>query len=487
MTSNENQAEENEARPPRFRAGRAVGVLAGLAVVSLVAIVFWPRDAPGPVLPAEPGGLDSELASLIEEHAAAVYASPGDFAAHGRLGLVYEANGLFDEARRCYENAVDLAGSAPLWNYHLAIAARQGGDFDGGLELLRSLAEKHPKFAALHHRLGVTLMEAGHIDEAETAFQVARNLAPSAPAPMVGLADVKLRRGDHAGAAFLLEQAIEIDPTGAAAHYSLGLAYRGLGRSQEAARELGRGLNARPRFMPDRLSGQMREYIVYPTGRMNVATQMVAAGRTADAAALLEKGLASRPRDVGMMNELSRIYIAMFRYEEALELLSRAQRLNEHDFRTSMNLARCCLKMGRHGDALTHADRAVALAPTNVRSHLSRASVLLTMGRHAEALPALEAAVRLKPGSAELHVRLAETCLRLERYAEAEAHARKAVDLSPESFEAHFTLCAACMELGHLSEAASALASARRLAPYDRRVTAMQRRLTELRASEEAE
>lgn len=481
----ENQVAQPAARAHRFRARHAAAAVIGLAIVSLVALGIWRRDGPAPVLPEELEQFDPELVSMIEDLAAAVQANPRDPNAHGRLGLVYEANSLFDEARRCYETVVQLADSTPWWSYHLAIATRQAGDFDGAMQLLRSLARKHPKFAAVHHRLGAALLEAGHFDEAAIAFQRARDLAPSTPAPMVGLADVKLRQHDHANAASLLQRAIEIDPTYKAAHYSLGLAYRGLGRSQEAARELARGLNATPRFMPDPLSKQLRQYMVYPAGRAERAVELAAAGQTAEAAALLEKGLVTRPQDIGMINELSKIYVQMSQYDKALELLSRAKRLNEHDFRTFINLARCCLAMGRHAEALAHADRAAELAPTNVRTHLSRASVLRAMGRHDEALPALEAAVQLEPRSAELHVRLARTCLRLGRDGQAETHARTAIDLSPESFQAHLTLFTASIRQGHLQEAASTLSIARRIAPDDRRVTAMQRRLAERRASEQ--
>ena len=140
----------------------------------------------------------------------------------------------------------------------------------------------------------MALLEAGHLDEAAVAFQRARDLKPSAPVPMVGLADVKLRQHDHAGAASLLQRAIEIDPDYKAAHYLLGLAYRGLGQSQEAARELARGLDAPPRFMPDPFSKQVRQYMIYPAGRTERAVELAAAGQTAEAAeaaALLEKGL----------------------------------------------------------------------------------------------------------------------------------------------------------------------------------------------------
>ncbi len=210
--ASESQVAQPAVRARRFRARHLAAGVIGLAIVGLIALGIWQRGGPAAVLPAELDRLDPELVSMIEDFAATVQASRRDPTAHGRLGLVYEANGLFVEARRCYEIVVKLTDNTPVWSYHLAIATRQAGDSDGAMQLLRSLAKKHPKFATLHHRLGVALLEAGHLDEAAGAFQRARDLKPSAPAPMVGLADVKLRQHDHAGAAILLQRAVELDP-----------------------------------------------------------------------------------------------------------------------------------------------------------------------------------------------------------------------------------------------------------------------------------
>ena len=195
---------------PRPRTARrhlfwAAGLVVGLAGIGLGAYLAWPRTDLGPVVPSDLSRLDPELVALIRQQAEQVRANPRNAAAHGRLGLVYEANAMFSQARTCFANAAKLAERAPLWNYHLAIALRQTGDFDGSLELLGTLAEQHPKFAALQHRLGDALFESGRLEEAETAFQKAVQLNRSAPVPCVSLADVKIRQGDYAAAVdFLL-------------------------------------------------------------------------------------------------------------------------------------------------------------------------------------------------------------------------------------------------------------------------------------------
>jgi tetratricopeptide (TPR) repeat protein len=459
---------------------RGALLLVGLAFGSSTAYLAWRYSGPGPVLPAELAELDPELVALIQDRAAQVRSSPRNAAAHGRLGLVYEANGMFDPARRCFENAIDLAHDPLIWNYHLAIVVRQAGDYQRSLDMLRALADRYPRFTPLHHRLGVALLEGGQVEDAERAFQVAHDNAPTAPAPMVGLADVKLRHGDYAGAATLLERAVEIDPDFKAAHYSLGLAYRGLGRADEAARELSMGLNARPRYLPDQVSGELIQCMVMPAARIERAEQLVAAGHLAEAAALLEKGLVTRPDDGGLMNNLAKVYIDLERLDEAIALLLRCQQTHPHDFRTLVNLCHCCLKMKRYEEALAYADQAVELGPTSVRSHLSRASVLGVLKRYTEAAPALEEAIRLEPYSAELRLRLADTCKKLERYPEAMAHFQAAARLNPKLLAPQIQLGLLSIKLGDVEGAAAALAAARRLKPEDPRVLALQHKLRTL-------
>ncbi len=455
-----------------------------LCVGSAVAGGFrvWQRYGPGSavVMPADMSRLDPELASLIERQAKNIRAHPRDPVAHARLGLVYEANAMFDEARRCFANAVNLKERVPLWEYHMANMMRQAGDFDGALELLRELATKYPKFAPLHHRLGDTLLESGEVEEAAAAFQQAIDFAPAAPAPHVGLADAMICQGDYAGAVELLERAVSLDPRFKAAHYSLGRAFRALGRSEDAERELRKGLNAPRRYMPDALSEWVARFTVFPAGRIQLAETLREAGKPKQAAALLEKGLASRPDEVSLVRALAKVYGEQGRYQNAFDLLLREEGLESATYTTYVSLAICCLKMQRLDEALRYADRAVELSPTIPQTHLARARVLFKRGTYAGTLAELETVAELDSRHPELLVLLGATCLKLHRYEEAEEHLQTAIELAPDSLPAYLNLCEMYIELGQLCEAESALETARRLSPRNPRARALEQRLAEI-------
>ena len=82
--------------------------------------------------------------------------------------------------------------------------------------------------------------------EAPLERRVVLSFGGSDPAGLSApMAEALLRDGEHQRAADLCERALRFAPGYKRAHYNLGLAYRGLGRKDEAADELNKGLEAK--------------------------------------------------------------------------------------------------------------------------------------------------------------------------------------------------------------------------------------------------
>ncbi|RMH21726.1 MAG: hypothetical protein D6696_05140, partial [Acidobacteria bacterium] len=98
----------------RRRGGDRAGTpfLPALAAAVLAACSAPP---PGPVLPADAASLDPEVAALVERQAAAVREEPASAAGHGTLGLIYEANDLWQLARESYARALALDPGDRRW------------------------------------------------------------------------------------------------------------------------------------------------------------------------------------------------------------------------------------------------------------------------------------------------------------------------------------------------------------------------------------
>ena len=207
-----------------------------LLALSLSAVIFESLFQAGPtaVLPENLDRLDPDVVLLIERQAREINVRPYEPEGHGILGLMFEANTLWEEARQSFAIASSLAPDAMLWRYHLAIATRQAGNFQEALDIMRALAHEYPSFAPVQQRLGEASLEIGDLGAAVAAFRRLIELSPQAPDGYVGLGGTLLGQKNYVGAARLLEHAVAIDPRYPLARYRLGMAYRGLGRQEEA-------------------------------------------------------------------------------------------------------------------------------------------------------------------------------------------------------------------------------------------------------------
>ncbi|MGB7491201.1 MAG: tetratricopeptide repeat protein, partial [Thermoanaerobaculia bacterium] len=254
-----------------------------------------------PVLPQNLDLLEPAVAELIRSAALEVEAEPDQAEAHGRLGMVYEANNLWPEAESCYENAAALDPRDYRWRYRLAVAGRQTGNLERSLELLQQLVTERPELAPAHQRLALALLERGELAGARFHCQRLIELKPAAPQGYTGLANVHLLEGDAAGAVSLLESALRLQPEDRQAHYLLGLSLRALGRQDEASRELAMGLGATPSYLPDALDVEIARLGVNLTARIDQAERHLALGQAEAAAKVLENALRDHPDNLQVM------------------------------------------------------------------------------------------------------------------------------------------------------------------------------------------
>lgn len=430
-----------------------------------------------PVVPANLERLDPAVRALVQEVLAETREAPGDGRRHGTLGLVYEANLLWDEAREAFRIAAELDPEEPLWHYHLAVAGRQTGDFEGSRELLERLVAEDPSFAPGQQRLGLALLEAGELERAKAAFQRLMELEPYAPEGYAGLGDALLRDDDAAAAAANLEKAVQRDPEYRAAHYLLGLAYRDLGREREAVRELALGADSDLRHLPDPFADEVERYAVSLTARNDRAQVLLQQGEAEEAARLLEESLSFHPHNVTTLNNLGIARMHQGAMAAAFEVLQRARRVDDGKFSTYLNLASWAQHAGRPEQALQYARDAVARGTGVARTHDALALSLFRLGRTAEAVEALETAVRLDARDLQVRMRLADLYERSGRLAEALEQYLAAAALWPVALPAYLGAARAGLALGRLDDASTALAEAERLAPGHPEVAALQQRL----------
>ena len=348
-------------------------------------------------IPNQLDQLDPSLRALIERQVSVVEASPDNPMAYATLGLVYEANNLWTHARACYETAYAMNPDEPTAAHRAAIAAGANGDFAGTMAILREAAGRFPDFAPIHHRLGDALLKTGRFEEAGGAFEQAIASAPDHPAGYIGLGDVHIRLGHDEEAIKFLERAVKTDGRSKQARYLLGTAYRNVGRDQEAREQLGLGVNATTRFIPDAWSSRLRKYRVSTALAIESSETHRKAGRFRQAARVLEDALAFHPEEIDLLTRLGAVYLRLSQNEDALRVFLRADDIDSMSLPTCINLVTCYQRLQRHEEALAAADRAVKVGPAVWQAHYNRAAALARLERYDEAIEARDTARRLVP------------------------------------------------------------------------------------------
>jgi predicted Zn-dependent protease len=429
-----------------------------------------------PVRPARPGELEPEVASLLDVHIGRVAADPGSSEAHGVLGLAYEANGLWGEAREAFDHAAALDPTRPSWPHHAAVATLELGDVSGAVARLRALHADHPGFAPGLFRLADVLLDSGEREEAESLFREALRLVPGTPVVLVGLARALLERRAYEEAVTHLELALRFDPENRMAHSLLATAYRGLGRPDEARRAAARGVGASRRHLADAADERLPALVAGVAPRLSLARDLRQRGELEEALELLEDTRANRPDDVFVLHDLALTLIRMNRPADAREVLEHALAVDAEDARLHVKLGESWIASGEPARALDPANRAIELAPDRGPAYFLKGRALMFLANWGEAYLALKEASQ-RDGNPQIDLTLAEACTRLALPAEAEAALAEAAVQLPDFLPVHLDLATLRAGAGDLDGAHAALREAEAIDANDPRVRALRREL----------
>ncbi|MEZ5333446.1 MAG: tetratricopeptide repeat protein [Thermoanaerobaculia bacterium] len=319
-------------------------------------------------------------------------------AARGELGMAYHAYGMGDAARYWYAAAAAAAPEDARWSYYPARLAQQEGDLASAEEDLDLLATRSPDVPQVWARLGEVQLDRGEAAAAGESLARAFALSPHDPGISFLLGQVALSERRWADAVAHLERAQAGAPRADRIHYSLGLAYRGLGADELARQEMEKRGDVGVRFLDpwdDALTDmETGERLFLLRGR-----QAFAAGAYEDAAAAFRQA-------------------AEFAPESA---------------RARVNLGTALGTLGDTDGALAAYEEALEIDPRNVTAHYNVGQLLAGLGRWREALGHLRAAVEANPDDEDARLTEAEALLRSGDPIAAGARLSEAHDALPTS------------------------------------------------------
>lgn len=166
--------------------------------------------------------------------------SPTQAEVHLLKGQALSQRGNFIEAVEAFERAESLNPGLSELHYLKGMALlRQGRLLDAGKEFARQLERDPDHIGALYHTAFILVADR-KMDEAEPILEKVIRLEPSHADAYYQLGKVHVDRGQALLAAANLETAASLNPNGAQNFYQLSIAYRNLGRTEDAQRALER-------------------------------------------------------------------------------------------------------------------------------------------------------------------------------------------------------------------------------------------------------
>lgn len=443
--------------------------VAAIAVITLLVMNRQPVGQAGPESTItgfrEGATVDPFVRSLVEERQNAIRRSPERAELRCELALLFEANEYWAEAIKAYNHCFELGETSSLWQYHQTLCLRSKGENDVAEKRLRNICAENPDFGAAQFRLGQWLLESGSPREALSCFEKAASMHPEAVEPQVGWGASLVALEEFDQAMTILEPAVRRDPQYKPGLYALGLAYRGVGRRDEARQLMQRGLDGEPRFLADPKTQSLLSQTVSLSGTLDRAMRLTASGQAQLAVETLQARMKKVPDEEQVLASLANAYRELKELDKAIQWLEKAIDLNPDYFAAHLNMSICKMDVGDLETAEKHARKAVSINPNVGDTHFALARVLARRNDMDGSWESLQAASKLDVENPELYFALGETAGAMKKYDEARGYYTKASQLQPQNPQVWIKLAVTCVATSDREAAWEAHAAAKRLAP----------------------
>ncbi len=318
--------------------------------------------------------------------------------AYGKLGQIYHAYAIISPAHDCYLNASLLAPKDFRWTYLVAKLDQQEGRFEEAIRRYRIARTLRPDYLAVPVNLGNIFLELNRLEEARASFKEALEIDKNNPAAHYGLGQIALSTRSYSEAIQHFNQTLAQVPSANRVHYSLAMAYRGLGDVEKVKAHLAQQGSVGVR-VSDPLVDGLQDLI--EGERVHLARGKLAfeARRYTEAAVEFRKAVAANPHNLTARINLGATLSQLGDEKGAAEQFEEAIRIEPGRVNAHYNLAILLAGQNKHEKAITHLQSVLAVEPNDSTARFLLGRELTKVGRFDEALAEFSRVVQADPNN----------------------------------------------------------------------------------------
>jgi tetratricopeptide (TPR) repeat protein len=403
-----------------IKAGLGTTVLTALCVIASLGAAPQPDSArlapprsglvavPLPTLedfePAVSNQMREQLASFRDVIESGNFSSARLADAYGSLGRLFHAYELSESAEPSYLNAARLAPGDASWPHLLGYLYQQTGRLEEAADRFREARRIRADDHAATMRLADVNIGLNRLREAREELQGMVDIFPALS--QNGLGEIALRERRFEDAVRHFRAALERAPQASAIHYSLAMAYRGLGRVDEARSHLEQR-GAAGIKVGDPIVDTLQPLVRGERGLVAQGRKAYEAGRYQDAADAFARAVEAAPDSAAARVNLGLTQLQLGNADAAAAHLQAAFTLAPDDPEVSGDLLRVLLRLGREDDAILMLRKSSSARPDDEETLVSLAILLASKERYGEAAALLDDAHRRFPARAATATTLA--------------------------------------------------------------------------------
>jgi tetratricopeptide (TPR) repeat protein len=412
-------------------------------------------------LPALPALEDQPkvLADFIRNMNDEALKAPMSDEAVGNLGLAYQSNFFYDEAKTCDKRAGELNPHEWRWIYYSALIDEDLGDTKATIEKLDRVLDINPEVSHAWFLLGNSYLKTNSYREAEKAFQKVLALKDFSPPtkseaelsnsgafPLKTYASFNLARAAFQQnkldeAMTVLEKVVAESPKFGPAYRLLGNVYRQLGDEKKGTEFEIRAGDFESYIPPaDPMYDQMilsSRNIPFVVKQFDIAAKSENYNWTVTLMNLLTS---ISPNDAEVLTKRMKLALDMQLFSKVDSLLPTFFRVCGSDEKRLIDMAKYFVYRSQYEPAVVLLKRATTVNPKAVDAHLLFVDVLTEFKQYDMGINYCRELISMEPRNAEIRNRLAGMYIQQGNFAEARQQMKVAQQLSPNDEKRYILL-----------------------------------------------